>query len=1761
MAKQKKIRHEQVDAGTNANQLVVLDDLGRMPAVDGSLLISVPAITSLITDLNPQLGGHLDLNAFNIITLDVGSPASVNTDSINLLGGSNAAGGGTFTAGGATIQGGFGANGNDGGPIVINGGNSADGGYGGYVSISSGSGSLTSGAGTISITGGNSSNSAFGGGGISITSGDNLAAAGAAPAGDISLTAGDATTSVDGVGGNVGVYAGDGGDAGGNVILQPGNGVAGADGTVQIKAVSGVQPTLEYFENAANGANKIAITAPANIVTDRTWTLPQDDPATANGQFLTTDASGLLSFTVASTVAALDDLTDVVVAGSPLITDQVLTFNGTNWVNAEAQAGASAIGDLTDVTITGSPAAIIDEILRFNGSGWVNDTETVTNDALNNLVSGFFAGDSITTATDSIIFGRLAGFNLESGADNIFIGNRAGRNGTSSNSNISIGGYAGYRNGGSDNIAMGRHSLRENTSGNQNVSIGSWAGDNLAGVATQNILIGFRTGQNLANASSTNVAIGANSLGAAGGTAAATVDNVAIGTESLNVIDGGSDNVAIGQQAGIALTSGGSNTIIGTQAGANIATGIGNVILGRLAGPTTDQSNKLYIDITQTDTPLIGGDFSANIVTITGKLVATGGVDALTTVTTVVDVSAAAAPTTGQVLTATSGTAATWQTPSSIAVLNDLTDVTLGSPVTNQVLTFDGTNWINAGNTGEANKNWLIANNDVNFVTPPNAPYAGGNSLALGNNAYCKYGNSVSIGTSANSGGNYGVAIGKSAIVSAGHPRGVAIGNNAKAGTEGIGIGNGASGGAGGSAGIAIGRLASADGNNVAIGEIAAVTGNQAIAIGKSVTATGGYSTAVGNNSTTTLTRQIVVGASLGASSVTSDVNYSAKIGYGSANIFKNVLHLFSKGKLELYGDEAQYIFPSYAVGSPATLPANSVEGGVIYDSVANELQLYDGATWSAIGGGGGGASTLNDLTDVVVAGSPLVADQVLTFNGTNWVNSTPGVVHNWIIGNGGADFNISPTAAGAHALAGGRNATGSGSRSIAFGYNAQATSTDAISMGLNSLASNTGSISIGSDSDATANGAVALGDQSQSLNTNSIAVGYQAQATKTHSIAIGQRTRDSTTGAGRNVLIGAYTSTFGTGERNTLVGNSVASPSGASRCTVVGADSDANQTYQTVIGSNITSADVTTDVPYSLKIGSGDVTNLNLIHLHTKGHLELYGDEAQIVFPNYVVTGSPFDVPASAEEGAVIYDSVAKGLQIYGGSPTGWSAIGGGGASTNWIYANNGVDFTTPPSATGSNTIAIGDNASTSTGGGCIAIGQDTLASYASSVAIGTGSSTGAGSAYGIALGKGATITGGTADDCIAIGSDTAVSAGASIVIGKNSSATAVNQVVIGNGVVSGAPLVDGANSVKIGHAAGVLHMHGNGRLALSGSESQFQLPNWITSLRPANAIQGSLIYDEVTDRPYTYDGTAWEAITKNWLIANNGADFATAPTATGSNAITIGNNASSVTADSIAIGTSANTAATTGSQQIVIGVGAYTLAGADKAIAIGKTAGAQGIGSVALGNSARASADHNTVIGQYSTAGLDFQLVMGHNTRNDSVTSDVAYSAKLGYGINNANKNVIHLFSKGKLELYGDEAQFVIPTYAVGGSPNNYPANSVEGGTIFDSVNNVLKVYDGTNWGDVAAASKPQFESVTPTGSPPSEIINTTVSTVAIGGNPQVAGVQVFRNGMLQDEGVDIGSPATITEDFVVSGANQITFAPGILKAGDKIKIFAFV
>lgn len=98
-------------------------------------------------------------------------------------------------------------------------------------------------------------------------------------------------------------------------------------------------------------------------------------------------------------------------------------------------------------------------------------------------------------------------------------------------------------------------------------------------------------------------------------------DNTFIGYQAGFSNTEGDQNVYIGSGAGYSGTTGGSNTVVGYQAGYSNTAGEGNVFLGYQAGYNETGSNKLYIDNTNTTTPLIYGDFANDVLTINGSLV------------------------------------------------------------------------------------------------------------------------------------------------------------------------------------------------------------------------------------------------------------------------------------------------------------------------------------------------------------------------------------------------------------------------------------------------------------------------------------------------------------------------------------------------------------------------------------------------------------------------------------------------------------------------------------------------------------------------------------------------------------------------------------------------------------------------------------------------------------------------------------------------------------------------------------------------------------------------------------------------------------------------------------------------------------------------------------------------------------------------------------------------------------------------------------
>ena len=203
-----------------------------------------------------------------------------------------------------------------------------------------------------------------------------------------------------------------------------------------------------------------------------------------------------------------------------------------------------------------------------------------------------------TTATTGIFYQAANRFLHTFGtADNIFLGVVAGNLTNTSNRNVGIGtgvlGVIGLN--ANDNVGIGWNALTTLTTGDENFALGNKA-------------LRFNS------TGSFNTAIGALAL-----EDNLASNNIAIGASAGKQITSGAENVSMGVLALDANLTGGQNTSIGHNSG-TAALGSGNIFLGHDAGAQETGSNTLYIDNSNTTTPLIGGDFSTNVLTINGDL-------------------------------------------------------------------------------------------------------------------------------------------------------------------------------------------------------------------------------------------------------------------------------------------------------------------------------------------------------------------------------------------------------------------------------------------------------------------------------------------------------------------------------------------------------------------------------------------------------------------------------------------------------------------------------------------------------------------------------------------------------------------------------------------------------------------------------------------------------------------------------------------------------------------------------------------------------------------------------------------------------------------------------------------------------------------------------------------------------------------------------------------------------------------------------------
>lgn len=247
-----------------------------------------------------------------------------------------------------------------------------------------------------------------------------------------------------------------------------------------------------------------------------------------------------------------------------------LKFNGSSLGGG---SGATQLNELSDVIFEDGYSLYIGD-----GSGLLDDKTNNLNTSVGKNTLQFNSSGERNTAV-----GYEAMIANQTGQRTTAIGAFSMRNNTTGQQNTAIGYQALYSNlTGNLNVALGEDALYSSNSGYENTSIGF--------SSLENNTTGFR--------------------------------NVAVGHQALGSNTIGSGNVGIGWLANLGNQEGNNNTIIGFQAGGGTSfhNKNGNVFLGYQAGYNETGSDKLYIENSNSSSPLIYGDFVSDKVGINGKL-------------------------------------------------------------------------------------------------------------------------------------------------------------------------------------------------------------------------------------------------------------------------------------------------------------------------------------------------------------------------------------------------------------------------------------------------------------------------------------------------------------------------------------------------------------------------------------------------------------------------------------------------------------------------------------------------------------------------------------------------------------------------------------------------------------------------------------------------------------------------------------------------------------------------------------------------------------------------------------------------------------------------------------------------------------------------------------------------------------------------------------------------------------------------------------
>ena len=308
-------------------------------------------------------------------------------------------------------------------------------------------------------------------------------------------------------------------------------------------------------------------------------------------------------------------------------------------------------------------------------------------------------------------------------------------------------------------------------------------------------------------------------------------------------------------------------------------------------------------------------------------------------------------------------------------------------------------------------------------------------------------------------------------------------------------------------------------------------------------------------------------------------------------------------------------------------------------------------------------------------------------------------------------------------------------------------------------------------------------------------------------------------------------------------------------------------------------------------------------------------------------------------------------------------------------LYAEN-PSTPTAPSATGNNAVAIGSDSS-ATGSHAVALGNQSVSGGTNSIALQRSNASGTDS-FAVSVGTNAIAYGAQASSSLAIGALTR--------------ATQVGSTAVGFGAIS-----THSGSSAFGTDATTTS---TGQVALGGTGYQLRVANAYTL--PAA--------DGTANQVLTTDGSG--AVTfatagggSPDLFAENYDGTSTLPSATGTNGVAIGRDATATNADAFSFGYNARAQG-----QFSTAIGASALAGNSQgATAIGFTAVSQGTSAVAIGDS-------------YASGTDSLAAAIGNSSSSYGATG--ANSIAMGSSANASNTDAVAIGTNALASGYGSYA-----------------------------------------------------------------------------------------------------------------------------------------